>query len=56
MTLLEWFRQKSRRAGREELSERTDRKLAAIRAAVRHEFPTADIDRMLIEIESGYQP
>lgn len=36
-------------------SERIDRKLAAIRAAARHEFPTADIDRMLNEIESGYR-
>ena len=30
------------------------RKLAAVRAAVGHEFPTADIDAMLEEIESGY--
>jgi hypothetical protein len=25
-----------------------------IRAAARHDFPSADIDRMLAEIESGY--
>jgi hypothetical protein len=30
-----------------------DRKIAAIRAAARHGFPTADIDRMNEEIERG---
>jgi hypothetical protein len=25
-----------------------------VRAAARHSFPTADIDQMLAEIESGY--
>lgn len=55
LTLSEWVRQKLRRARREEPSGRADRRLAAIRAAARHEFPTADIDRMLSEIESGYR-
>jgi hypothetical protein len=31
----------------------TERKLAAIRAADRHAYPTADIDQMLGEIERG---
>lgn len=31
-----------------------DRKFATIRAAYEHEFPTADIDEMLEQIESGY--
>ncbi len=31
-----------------------DIKLRAVRAASRHEFPTADIDEMLGEIERGY--
>ncbi|MCK5375912.1 MAG: hypothetical protein KAJ97_02445 [Acidobacteria bacterium] len=31
-----------------------ERKLAAIRAADRHGYPTADIDLMLGEIERGY--
>ena len=31
------------------------RPAAAIRAAARHDFPAADIDRMLREIESGYR-
>ena len=30
------------------------KKLAVVRAAVRHSFPTADIDQMLAEIEQGY--
>lgn len=55
MTLSEWVRQGLRRAGREEPSGRLDRKLAAVRAAASHEFPTADVDRMLAEIESGHR-
>ena len=54
LTLSEWVRQKLRRAGQDESSGSADRKLAAIRAAARNDFPTADIDRMLREIESGY--
>ena len=41
-------------ASREAEEGDADRKLAAIRAAARHEYPTADIERMLEEIESGY--
>ncbi len=55
LTLSEWVRQKLRRAERDEASGNVDRKLAAIRAAARHDFPAADIDRMLREIESGYR-
>jgi hypothetical protein len=55
LTLSEWVRQKLRRAARDEPSGDVDRKLAAIRAAARHDFPTADIDQMLREIESGYR-
>ena len=55
LTLSEWVRQKLRRARRDAASGGFDRKLAAIRAAARHDFPTADIDRMLREIESGYR-
>jgi predicted 2-oxoglutarate/Fe(II)-dependent dioxygenase YbiX len=32
-----------------------DRKIQVVRAATRHAFPTSDLDRMLAEIESGYQ-
>lgn len=31
-------------------------KLEAIRAAYKNNFPTADIDQLLAEIESGYLP
>lgn len=55
LTLSEWIRQKLRRTGRDAAPSNIERKLAAIRAAVRHEFPTADIDQMLSEIKSGYR-
>ena len=55
LTLSEWVRQKLRHAGRREASGGVDRKLDAIRAAARNDFPTADIDQMLREIESGYR-
>ena len=55
LTLSEWVRRKLLLAARYETLGDTDRKLAAIRAAARHDFPTADIDQMLREIESGYK-
>lgn len=33
-----------------------EEKRAALEAAAQHNFPTADIDRMLAEIEEGYRP
>jgi transposase-like protein len=54
MTVSEWVRQALRRAGRESSSREPARKLAAVRAAARHTFPTSDIDQMLTEIERGY--
>jgi hypothetical protein len=54
MTLAEWVRQALRAACREGPLRDPDKKLAAIRSAVRHQFPTADIERMLAEIERGY--
>lgn len=54
LTLAEWVRQAVRGAMREQPGDTADRKLAVIRAAARHEFPTADIDQMLREIEAGY--
>ena len=50
LTLSEWVRQALRHAGRHTTSGSVDRKLAAIRAAARHDFPTTDIDQMLREI------
>lgn len=55
LTLAEWVRQKLRRAKREEPSVAAEIKLAAIRAATAHAFPTADIDQMLEKIEAGYR-
>lgn len=50
----EWVRQALRDARRREPRGDLDGKLRALRAATRHEFPTADIDMMLAEIEQGY--
>ena len=54
MTVSEWVRQTLRVARSREAVGDAARKLAAVRAAVRHDFPTAEIDRMLEEIESSY--
>ena len=53
-SLAEWVRQALRAASRDEPDRGVDKKLAALRAATAHAFPTADIDRMLTEIERGY--
>jgi hypothetical protein len=53
-TVAEWVRRTLRAARRSEPSRDADRKLAAVRAAVTHSFPTGDIDRILAEIERGY--
>ena len=52
MTLAEWVRQALRQA-RSDRPGTVDAKLRAIAEAARHEFPTADIDVMLREIEAG---
>lgn len=54
VTVSEWVRQALRRAYRERPVGDAPRKLAAVRAAAEHAFPTADIDQMLAEIEGGY--
>ena len=54
MTVSEWVRETIRDARRKVSSGDAERKLAAIRAADRHGYPTADIDQMLAEIERGY--
>ncbi|CAN5387588.1 antitoxin [soil metagenome] len=53
-TVSAWVRNSLRRARRAEPTVEAGRKLEAIRAAARHEFPTADIGQMLTEIERGY--
>ena len=54
MPIAEWVRQALDLARRREPVHDTAKKLAAIRAAVRHNGPTADIEVVLAEIESGY--
>ena len=54
MSIAEWVRQALVQARRREPSREVASKLEVIRAAARLEFPTADIDRMLEEIERGY--
>ena len=52
VTVAEWVRQTLRRT-RHDHPATVEAKLAAVAEAARHEFPTADIDVMLREIESG---
>ena len=54
MTVAEWVRQALRAARRREPTNDARKKMEAVRAATRHSFPTADIERMLEEIEAGY--
>jgi hypothetical protein len=54
MTVAEWVRRSLRLARRAEPSRDAARKLAVVRAASRHAFPTSDIRQMIGEIERGY--
>jgi hypothetical protein len=54
MTMAEWVRQALAAARREASTADVDRKLAAIRAAVRHAAPTGPLDRIVSETERGY--
>lgn len=54
MTVSEWVRRTLRRAREAEPSSDVGTKLEAVRAAVRYDFPTADIPQMLREIQAGY--
>ena len=54
MTVAEWVRQ-ALRSARADRRRTADAKLRAVAEAARHEFPTADIDDMLREIEAGYR-
>jgi hypothetical protein len=55
MSVAEWVRQALSLVRRSEPSGSVGKKLEAIRTAARLEYPTADIDRMLAEIERGYR-
>lgn len=54
VSVSEWVRQTLREAQRRRPSGDVAAKLAAVRVAARHEFPTADIGQMIQEIERGY--
>jgi hypothetical protein len=54
ISVSEWVQQAIDVARREESSGDLARKLAAVRAAARHNSPTGDIENMLTEIERGY--
>lgn len=54
MTVSEWVRRTLRRARESEPASDVGSKLEAVRAAVRNDYPTADVSRMLREIEAGY--
>ena len=54
MTVAEWVRQVLRAARLREPRGDVDRKLGVVRAALRHSFPTGEIDQILAEIERGY--
>jgi hypothetical protein len=54
MTVAAWVRQALAQARRQETQGGVEKKLAAIRAAAKHEFPAGDIETMLAEIEQGY--
>lgn len=55
MSIAEWVRQALTAARRREPVHDPGKKLDVIRAAARQDFPTADIDEMLGQIESGYR-
>ncbi len=54
LTTAAWVRQSLRAAGRTDAQASVADKLAAVRRAVGHSYPTGDIDQLLGEIERGY--
>ena len=54
MSIAEWVRQALDLARRREPLGGTGKKLEIIRTATQHNYPVADIDGMLAEIEAGY--
>jgi hypothetical protein len=53
-TVAEWVRKALRAARRSKSSGDVDKKLAAIRTAAAHQFPTADVAQMNADIAHGY--
>jgi hypothetical protein len=56
LTIAEWVRQALRAARKQQPTGDLDRKLSVVRGAVRHGFPTGEVEEMLEEIERGYRP
>ena len=54
MTVSDWVRAALRAAGRREPRLDAGRKVAAVREAARHAYPTGDMTTMRDEIERGY--
>ena len=54
MSVAEWVRQALESARRQEPVGSVGKKLDAIRIAVRHEYPSGEVEDILGEIESGY--
>ncbi len=54
MTVAEWVRHALRAARRSEPRSDAGKKIQVVRAAAEHNFPTADIGEMLLQIEHGY--
>jgi hypothetical protein len=50
----EWVRRTLREARQRKPVQDADSKLKAVRCAVQHSFPTADIEQMVAEVERGY--
>ncbi len=55
VTVSEWVRGALRKMRRSRSLLEAEGKLEAVRAAVRHEYPSGDIETMLSEIEAGYR-
>jgi hypothetical protein len=56
MSIAQWVREALTQARRKEGSGDVEKKIAALRAATKYEFPVGDIESMLAEIEQGYGP
>lgn len=54
LSIAQWVREALEAARQRQPGTDASKKLAVVRAAARFDFPTADIDRMLAEIERGY--
>lgn len=56
MTMAEWVRQALLAARRDISTADLDRKLTAVRNAVRHAAPTGAVERLIGDTERGYTP